>query len=111
MYVWGMENNNLVSTINKDIISLLINIIDDSTGAFYLQATDRYYLINSCECSAIAINYELKILNQVFIIKQINFEFIGEGLTDTPIPEETRFGVKNPYSAMLNVYVKKHAVH
>ena len=99
--------SELANEIKKDVISVLISLIDEKTDEYYLNTTDCYLLENQCEWKAIAKGYKISILSNTYEVTQVNLEFISGGLTDTKTPQENTKGQFNPYSAILNVYVKK----
>ena len=99
------SNEELLQLINKDIISVLVSIIDEKTDECYLNTTDCYYLEDRFEYKAIAVGYTLTLSDIKYEVKQVNMEFMFGGLTDIEVSNKK--GILNPYSAVLNVYVKK----
>ena len=99
----------LLKKMNKDVISVLISIIDHKTDQYYLHTTDRYLLEGECEWRAIAVGYKIKFRGVTYKVTELNLDFALGGLTTTPTPKDNTVGIKNPYSAILNVYVRKLA--
>jgi hypothetical protein len=101
------EKLELAKEINKDVISVLISILDTKTDAQILFTTDSYLMEYDCEYKAISVGFEIKILGQKYIVDQLNLSFETNGLTDLKPPVEYFKGVFNPFSAILTVYVTK----
>lgn len=97
----------LLADLNKDVISTKICLIDERTEAYYLHTTDHYFLRDTFAEGGLAVGYELTYGDLKFKVAEIAFDFMTGGLCGLKPPEENTRGVFNPYSLIVNIYVKK----
>jgi len=97
----------LLADLNKDVISTKVCLIDDRTNEYYLHTTDHYLLRNTFAGGGLAVGCEITYRDIRYKVTEIAFDFMTGGLCEIKPPQEITEGVFNPYSLIINIYVKK----